>query len=222
MYLEEVTAHVRGDNTMLSYTDSEDARLKPFARPLPSSPYERAWGSLFDGLWRNEAGIDDSLFEGHLLPSRWLEQQVLQLLNETRSTSTQRIAALEAYLQTITSIAYSVLVQQRRPSQIPTEPTTAADVQGLQQISMARLRVHGLQTVLGLLSVIVLSLCVLWVPNLRDGLTPPGEHHIIVGDVLDLMCLMRGSSLPQLLGVATQGPSVSDARRDKAEKTNVA
>ena len=219
MYLEEVTAHVRGDNTMLSYTPhvDSDAHLKPFARPPPSSPYERAWGSLFDGLWRNEQGIDDSLFEGHLLPPLWLEQQVLQLLNETRSTSTQRIAALEAYLQSITSIAYSFLVQQRRPSQNLTEPT-----QGLQQISMARLRVHGLQTVLGLLSVIVLSLCVLWIPNLRDGLTPPGEHHIIVGDVLDLMCLMRGSSLPQLLGVAMQGPSASDARRDKAEKTNVA
>jgi hypothetical protein len=220
MYLEDLTAIVRGDNALLSHSfnGSQARNLLPFARALPSSPYERAWGQLFDAIWYNEmnvgGGIDTVYF-----PSYWLERQVMRLLNESTSTSSQEIAALEANLQSITSVAYSFLVQQLRI--VKNLTSKAADVQGQQQTTLAKLHVNGLQATLGLLCVIMLFLCVLYAFRMGGGLGPREDRYIIVGDALNLMCLMRGSSLPRLLFQPKYGPSTPDARRDKAEKVDI-
>jgi hypothetical protein len=223
MYLEDLTAHVRGDNVLLSHSfnDSQATNLQPFPRDLPSSPYERAWGRLFDTIWDNELSTDDiSHHSGPFIPSYWLEAQAMQVLNGTTSTSSQRIEALQANLQSITSVAYAFLVHQLRIQGNLT--STDVNVQGQQQVTLAKLHVNGLQTILCLVCVAVLFLCVLYAFWLKDGLRPREDRCIIVGDTLDLMCLMRGSSLPGLLAEPKYSLSTLDARRDKAEKIGVA
>lgn len=222
MYLEDLTAVVRGDNTLISHSfnDSQAGNLHPFARSPPSSLYERAWGPLVDEIWSDElATITDIVFGYELLPSLWLECLVMQSLNGTSSTSSQKIAALEASLQGITSVAYSLLVQQLRINGKLTNLDT--DVQGQQQTPLATLHVNGLQTFLGLLCVTSLFLCVVCVARIRDGLKPQGDRYIIVGDALDLMCLIRGSALPELLAEPKYDSTTPDTRRDKSEKIDV-
>ena len=223
MYLEDLTAHVRGDSTLLSYTEQykdgpKAENLRPFARALPSSSYERAWSALFDEIWLDQTSFFVNIFMGNLLPPSWLENQVLPLLNATVWNSTEKIMALQTYLQTTTSFAYAFLVQQFRVSNNLTHMNSIVDVRGQQQISMAKLHVNASQIFLGLFSVIVLFLCILYTSETGTGLAPSQQRHIIVGDVLDFVCLMRGSSLP---GLFAEPIVDSEARRDKAEKTNV-
>jgi hypothetical protein len=220
MYLEDLTAHIRGDNALLSHSfnNSQAENLQPFARPSPSSPYERAWGPLFDAIWNCQINLDLPPGE-EALPPYWLENMVLQLVNETTSASSQKIAALEARLQTLTSVAYSLFIQQLRVKGNLT--SLDADVQGQQQTPLAKLHVNGSQTVLGFICVIILFFCVAYAAELRDGLMPRGDRYLIAGDALDLMCLMRGSSLPGLLAEPNTDPLIPDARRDQAENINV-
>ena len=218
MYLEDVSAHVRGDNILLSYSErfnvSQAANKRPFARPRPSSVYERSWGPLFDEIW----GVDGTPWlspsVGADIGPNWLERQVLQLLNET--TSTQKIAALEAGLQSITSVAYSLLIQHFHISS-----NLTANAQGQQQMPMAKLHVNGMQTILGLLCVVILFLCVLHATEMWDGLMSRGERYIISGDLLDLICMMRGSSLPGLFAESKRDLPTADSRREKAERIDV-
>jgi len=226
MYLEDLTAHVRGDNTLLSYSEPykdgpQAENLRPFARAFPSSPYERAWSALFDEIWLDESASFLQTFTGGLLLLSWLESRVLPLLNTTVWNSTEKIMALETYLQTTTSFAYAFLVQQFRVSNNLTHVNSTVDVRGQQQITMAKLHVHASQTFLGLFFVIALFFCVLYTSETRTGLAPPQQRHIIVGDALDFVCLMRGSSLPGLFAEPMVDSSAPEARRDKAEKTNV-
>src|ERR1700733_15366041 len=76
MYLEDLIAHVGGNNTLLSHSlnNSQDTNLQPFVRALPSSPYERAWGLLFDAIWSSEilASTNRPQFGGEYLPLQWL------------------------------------------------------------------------------------------------------------------------------------------------------
>jgi hypothetical protein len=228
MYLENLTALVRGDNTLLSHSepsnDFQAGNLKPFARALPSSLYERAWGPLHDEIWYDE--MLQLWFTNTNAPGpNWLQQQLLSSLGETTSTPAQRIATLQAGLQTITSLAYRLLSQHFlvRINGSLTFLNATGDVQGQQQILLARLHVNGSQTVLGLLCVITLFLCVLYAAKVRDGLMSreDSEYYTIVGNVLDFMCLMRGSSLPELFAKPTHDLLAPDARRDKAEEIGV-
>ena len=226
MYLEDVTAQVRGDGNLLSHSfnDSQAGNLQPFVRALPSSPYEKAWGQLFDAMWQDEMvpTFGTSGFGGEYLPQYWLERQVFPLLNlnGTTSTSSDKILAVEANLQSITSVAFSLLVQQLHVGRNVTSPE--ADVQGQQQTTLAKLHVNGLQTVTGLFCVAILFACVLYGAQMRDGPTPGWNRYIIAGDALDLMCLMRGSTLPGLIAKPKKNDvSTSDTRRDKAEKIDI-
>ena len=223
MYLEDVTAQVRGDGNLLSHSfnNSQAGNLQPFVRALPSSPYEKAWGQLFDAMWHREIlpTFGAPGFEGEYLPQYWLERQLFQLLNGTTSTSSEKMLALEATLQSITSVAFSLLVQQLHVKRNLTSPE--ADVQGQQQTTLAKLHVNGLQTVTGLFCVAILFACVLYGTR-RDGPILTRNCYIIVGDALDLMCLMRGSSLPGLITKPKNDTSTSEMKREKAEKIDVA
>ena len=218
MYLEDLTAIVRGDNALLSrsFNDSPSRNSHPFVRAPPPSPYERAWGSLFDAIWR--AGVGDADTWTYP-PENWLEQQVWQLIIDTGSKPDQKIAALEAGLQRITSVAYSLVVQQLRAGRNFT--TSYADVQGQQQAPLAKLHVNGLQTVLGLLCVMVLLFCVSCTAPLGDGLVPQENCRLIVGNILDLMCLMHRSSLPGLLAGSRRHPLAQEIKRRRAEGIDV-
>jgi len=57
---------------------------------------------------------------------------------------------------------------------------------------------------------------------MSDGPIPRRDRYIVAGDALDLMCLMRGSSLPGLIAKPENDASTSDMRREKAEKIEVA
>jgi hypothetical protein len=224
MQLENLTANVRGDNTLLSYSepfdDSQAANLQPFARDLPSSPYEKAWGPLFDEIWYDEM-LQQFSANASASVTDWLERQVLWILDGTTSTPMQKIAALQATLQSITSVAYRLLIQHLRVNGSLTRLDVTVDVQGQQQIPLAKLHVNGSQTVLGLLCVAILFLCVLCAAEMKGGLTPRGDRYIVLGGVLDFMCLMRGSSLPELFAEPKHDPLTPDTRRDKAEKIDV-
>ena len=180
MYLEDVTAQVRGDGTLLSHSfnNSQAGNLQPFVRALPSSPYEKAWGQLFDAIWGSEirARAYRSRFGGEYLPQHWLERQVFQLLNGTTSTSSQKILALEATLQSITSVAFSLLVQQLRVEGNLTSPECRRA--GTTANTCAKLHVNGLQTVIGLFCVAILFACVLYGTQMRDGLIPRRDCYI--------------------------------------------
>ena len=218
MYLEDLTAIVRGDNALLSHSfnDSQSGNSHPFVRAPPPSPYERAWGSLFDEIWRAGMGADGTWT---YLPEFWLEQQVWQLIGDKRSKPDQKIAALEAGLQRITSVAYSLVVQQLRVRRNFT--SSDVDVQGQQQAPLAKLHVNGLQTVFGLLCVMMLIFCVSCTSQLGDGLVPQENCCLIVGNILDLMCLMHRSSLPGLLAESRCDPLAQDIRRMRAEVIDV-
>lgn len=223
MYLVDLMADVRGDNTLLSgpglFNHSQAVAVEPFARPLPSSPYERAWGPLFDEIWFDELFQWATMNVGAPGPN-WLERQMLRLLDGTTSTSVQKIAALQAGLQSITSFAYPLLIQHLYVSGSLTRLNATIEVQGQQQVPLAKLHVNGLQTVLGLLCVATLFVCVLYLGGVGGG--PPREEcYTVVGDVVDFVCLMRGSSLPELFAEPRHDPLTRDTRRDKAEKIDV-
>ena len=227
MYVEDLAARVRGDNTLLSYSKpyedtSQPKKLQPFTRALPSSPYEKAWVSLFDEIWLDELRLFSGVLNlGGLLPSSWVENQIVQLLNTTVQNSTQKIIALETTLQSITSVAYSLVVQQLRVGNNLTRLHSMVDVPGQQQTRLGQLRIHASQTFLGFFFVVILLLCILYMSEMTAGLMPSEDHHIVTGNVLDFICLMRGSSLPGLFAEPTHDSSAPEARRDRAEKTNV-
>jgi len=223
MYVEDLAARVRGDNTLLSYSKpyEDTSQPKNFTRALPSSPYERAWVPLFDEIWLGELRMSSVTNLGGLLPSSWVEHQIVQLLNTTIQDSTQKVIALETTLQGITSVAYSLLIQQLRVGNNLTRLHSLVDVPGQQQTRLGQLRIHSLQTFLGFFIVVILLLCILYMSEMTAGLMPSEGHHIVTGNVLDFMCLMRGSSLPGLLAESMHDSSAAEGRRDKAEKTNV-
>ena len=133
------------------------------------------------------------------------------------------LGALEADLQSITSVAYSIIFEQIYNSK---NPTVACDsnivtVLGQEQVPLAKLQVNGLQVFVGLICILVLLACVL----ISSGFRPVAENPamctcLLSGEVLDLMCLMKNSALPELLNTDV-APSTTGAQRAQAEKLDV-
>lgn len=154
------------------------------------------------------------------MPDKWLESRILALLNTTTSSSAQKLHALEADLQTITSIAYSFLFEQIYASKNSTAANTVT-VQGQESISLAKLNINGLQVFIGLACNLVLLVCVLISSGLRPGVEKCADGHMLSGELLDLMYLMKNSALPKLLNNTGAEPYDTVARRAKAEKLDV-
>ena len=217
IYVETVTAEVRGDNYLLSHTNSTSSTFNtttPFVRPPPTSPLERNWADLSDQIYDW-----DFIRAG---PS-WLESRILALLNGTTSTSAQKLGTLEADLQSITSVAYSIIFEQIYSSKNSTavRNSNIITVQGQEPVRLGRVQVNGLQTFVGLVCILVLLACVLISSGLRPMAKQSGDVYLLSGEVLDVMCLMKNSALPQLLNNTGAMPSDTGARRAQAEKLDV-
>ena len=231
IYVETVMADVRGDNYLLSYTTNTSNvsnTTTPFVRLPPTSPLERNWASVLDQIYASEIPTpgpiwQGSVWQGLYAPSKWLENRILALLKGTTSTSAQKLGALETDLQSITSVAYSLLFEQIYNSGNFTGARypNVITVLGQERVPLAKLQVNGLQVFVGLICTLVLLACVL----ISSGLGPVTEEssdvYMLSGEVLDLMCLMKNSALPELLNSTGVAPSNTGARRAKAEKLNV-
>lgn len=170
-----------------------------------------------DQIWDAEpGGLGD--FSGQFLPPAWLEDRIFVVLNDTTSSTTDRLTALEAELQSITSIAYSLMSQALRTEQNTTRPSSTVMLDGTQQLPMAHLQLNGLLLIAGLLCVMTLIACVLISAESVRGSEDP---YLLSGDVLDLMCLLRNSILPSVLSEMESSEFESDLRREKAETINV-
>jgi hypothetical protein len=171
----------------------------------------------------SETSADGVGWQGQFIPLKWLENRILALLNGTTSSSAQKLDALEADLQTITSMAYSLLFEQIYTSKNSTGSRNAntITVEGQERMPLAKLNVNGLQVFIGLVCILVLLVCVLISSGLRPGAEKSADGYMLSGELLDLMCLMKNSALPELLNNASAEPSNTNARRAKAEKLDV-
>ena len=153
----------------------------------------------------------------------WLQNRILGLLNGATSTSAQKLGAFEADLQNITSVAYSIIFEQIYNSKNPTAArnSTIITVLGQEHVPLGKLHVNGLQVFVGLVCVLVLLGCVLISSGLRPVAEKSGDVHMLSGGVLDVMCLMKNSALPELLNNIGPAPSNTGARRAQAEKLDV-
>ena len=138
-------------------------------------------------------------------------------------TSAQKLGALEADLQNITSVAYSIIFEQIYNSKNSTAARNSniITVLGQEHVPLAKLQVNGLQVFVGLVCVLVLLACVLISSGLRSVAEKPSDVYMLSGEVLDLMCLMKNSALPELLNNTGAAPSDTGARRTQAEKLDV-
>ena len=225
IYVETVTAEVRGDNYLLSHTDNTSSAFNtttPFVRPPPASPLERNWVFLLDEIYYWDFVPDDYHWESQFGTDEWLENRILALLNGTTSTS-QKLGALEADLQSITSVAYSIVFGEIYNSKNSTAARNSdiITVLGQESVPLGKLQVNGLQVFVGLICVIVLLACVLISSGLRLVAEKSGDVYMLSGEVLDVMCLMKNSALPELLNNTGAASSDTGARRAQAEKLDV-
>ena len=229
IYVETVTAEVRGDNYLLSHTDNTSSIFNtttPFARPPPTSPLERNWAALMDDIDESDImyGYYDMQFGSGLYGTdEWLQNRILALLNGTTSTPAQKLGALEADLQSITSIAYSIVFGQIYNSKNSTvaRNSNIITVLGQEHVPLGKLQVNGPQLFVGFVCILVLLACVLISSGLTLVTEESGDVYMLSGEVLDLMCLMKNSALPELLNNTGAAPSNTSTRRAEAEKLDV-
>jgi hypothetical protein len=193
----------------------------PFIANEPKNQMESNWVPLLDALSASEGA--DGMESG----TTWLETTIQSLLAERPSITT-----LEDNLASISSLAYSLLIQRWRirhatgdatlaSTWMPRNATVAAEVPVLK----AYLQVNGIPLLAGPLSVLVLSIISL------ICIVGHGKNDNIVrdGGVIDLLSLMHESALPEMLaGHEEDGESqkISDAmfamRKSRARRVMVA
>ena len=226
IYVETVTAEVRGDNYLLSHTDNTSSAFNtttPFVRPPPASPLERNWAYLLDQIYKSDFLGGQSDWVSSYGTDEWLENRILALLNGTTLTSAQKLGTLEADLQSITSVAYSIVFEQiyNSKSSAAARNSDIITVLGQEHVLLGKLQVNGLQVFVGLICVIVLLACLLISSGLRLVAEKSGDVYMLSGEVLDVMCLMKNSALPELLNNTGATSSDTGARRVQAEKLDV-
>ena len=231
IYVETVTAEVRGDNYLLSRTDNTSSAFNtttPFVRGPPTSPLERNWADLLDQIIDWEAtGLADEVRNGTIPDgtgtSGWLGDRLMAPFEGTTLTSAQKLDALEADLQSITSIAYSLIFEEIYNSKNPTAAPNSniITVLGQEDVTLGKLQVNGLQVFVGLVCILVLLACVLISSGLRPVAEKSGDVYMLSAEVVDVMCLMKNSALPELLNNTGPAPSTTSARRAQAELLDV-
>lgn len=226
--VKTVTSEIRGDNKLFTHSTNATTLLNttsPYLRAFPTSPLERNWVSVIDSIYNAEADhFGDGTSAGQYAPARWLEDRLLAHVNDTTSslTTSQKIAAVELELESITSIAYSLLFEQVYSNKSSTGYARSnVTLPGQARLTMAKLQVHGLQVIIGFICVVLLTVCTLVASHAPLEATRAQDENMLSGEVIDFLCLMKGSSLPELLNDKDHTTTDTDARRRRAENIDV-
>lgn len=240
--------------TQMDYTNL----FAPTSPALKSryDPLERSWEPLIHSIIESEIGTGGSADSsgGEQLPYQWLENIVYLNLNSSTlpgssssesPTVTERFEAIERALGGLTGLAYGMLVQSFRAQTLDASAggnislsgvgnnwrPTMALVDGQQIILRGRLKINGLQVVIGTLSVVMICLAVMFAlaPN-RTRHETPVEDVVRDGGVIDVISLANHSTLPSILADDMHGetrdyngsPGSKDKRRMIAERTTIA
>lgn len=193
----------------------------PFVTNEPKNQIESNWVPLLDALSASEGA------SGQESGPSWLETTVQSLLADQPSITT-----LEDNLASISSVAYSLLIQRWRiryaandtalaSTWMPQNATVAAEVPVLK----AYLQVNGIPLLVGSLSMLVLGtisvMCVL-----GHGTS---DNIVRDGGVIDLISLLHNSMLPEILtahdedgGSQTVGDATFAMRKSRARRVVVA
>lgn len=205
LYIEEISAEVRGDNMLQSHT-TNDSRLfvyRPFFRPEPSHPLEMAWTTLVDT-------ISGTPWWPGPLPTRWLENQLQDVFNLTGATN-DKLTLLEARLQNITSMAYALCIDHLRMEDANTgingkfQYTPIPDIQ--KPAASACLRINGIPVLVGLVCVAAMAVCVIVAAGVSATTESSDYAAIVATGIRSTIAPMRGVDLPALTvqGNATEG-----------------
>jgi hypothetical protein len=205
LFVQNITAKVRGDNTLLWKEDTltPTATRTPFIRPhAPDDPWELTWAPLFSYVSPQSSPY--LLFSG---------------LNSTSNS----LSLLEKRLSTMTSLSYALLAQQWRRT-VSLEGDSQfnqswspifANVSGSRSIVMAGLVVHSLPLAIGIVT--CFALVFVFVTTARQ--TKPTDNIIRDGRVINMISLLHNSTLPAV--VADGNEDDRDLRRIRAVNTHV-
>lgn len=200
----------------------------PFVRTKPATLLERVFGLVMDAAWSMEpSSKNQNRPTGQYVGSYWLEQRLVTLLNQTKVPSSSRLDAVETMLQNLTSTAYALLIQGIRTSGEENgvglgTKLVYASVSGRQDDAIfAKLQVHGLPVVVGLVCVLVLAGCALASTRLGRPFTAQDNGMMLAAGVVDIMYLMHDSALPGVLAQSPFDHACGDERRSKAEEVDV-
>jgi len=216
------TARVRGDGSLLSLNVTNPAPYTPFPffSNQPKNVLEKYFAPLHDAIIGSEGG--GGIHEG----DTWIEQALRTTLADQPS-----LRALEESLGSITSLAYSLLIQRWRTrlsdgdrtvlsNWVPENKTAQAHYPLLQ----AHLQVNPIPLLVGSISTLVL-VAVSLVCVVGHRIT---DHIVRDGGVIDLVSLLHDSALPDILaGDAGDDDMVSEsimfeACSTRASRTTVA
>lgn len=227
LYLEEVVAEIRGDNTLKSYvpTSSEVRPSRPFLRSTPNTTLERVWPMLLDTIDFMEAGhLNGDYGPGQVIPNQWFQKQLANAFNTAGATTLEKMLALESGLQNITSLAFALLVQQlrRQSDELGTHSKLEyAMISGTQEgVVYAYLHINITQLSVGLLSMALIITSFVVSTGVRSGIVATVNDMQSAG-ALDVIRLMRDSDLPALIGKDTVHSHGTDLRRQRAEMLSV-
>lgn len=206
LHMNNATAHVRGDSTLLAYnaTSTTPVTPFPFENNEPQNALEAEWIPLLDALTRSEGDTGDH--QG----ATWLEQTLQADLQ-----AKPNITTLEDDLASITALFYALLIQRWRTRSAANDTSLAenwspntATVPGSHLVLMAGLQVNPVPLIVGCLCTAVLAIISLvW---LRGHDT--SENVVRDGGVIDLVALLHDSALPGLIAGEVEDGNPAAAR----------
>ena len=197
------TARVRGDGSLLSLNVTNPAPYTPFPffSNQPKNALEKYFSPLHDAIISSEGG--GGLDQG----DTWIEQALRTTLADQPS-----LRALEESLGSITSLAYSLLIQRWRTRRSDGDRTLSSNwvpenktAQGHYPLLRAYLQVNGIPLLVGSISTLVLVVVsVICVVDHRIT-----DHIVRDGGVIDLVSLLHGSALPYIIAGDGGGGSMA-------------
>lgn len=229
LYLEQINATVRGDNQLVASNHNPPpiSTVMPFVRSKPVTVLERVFARIVDTVWSMESSPHHYGITGQFLPSYWLEQKLMTLLNQKNLSSSSRLDTLETMLQNLTSTAYALLIHSIRTGSEANESGSETklayvSVLGRQDDAVfAKLQVHGLPVMIGLVCVLVLAGCTMASTRPDHPFGARDDGVLLAAGVMDIMYLMHESGLPGALTPSPSDLTEDDQRRSKAERLDV-
>ena len=216
------TASVRGDGTLLFLNVTNPAPYTPFPylSNQPKNALEKYFAPLHGAIISSEGG--EEVTEG----DSWIEEVLRMTLADQPN-----LRALEQCLGSITSLAYSLLIQRWRTRLSDGDSTLSSNwvpenktAQGHYPFLRAHLQVNGIPLLMGSFSTLVLVavslLCVV------GHYTT--DHIVHDGGVIDLVSLLHDSALPDILagddgdGSMASEKAMFETRSTRARRTKVA
>lgn len=226
LFLSNTTAQVAGDLSLhsiapvnLPQSQPSFNKTAPFIRPLPSSGLERSFATLVEGV--------------NTLMNSWTQDILYPTIRDENGRYS--FTGMQETFAEIVAFQYALIVQSYKTQLTQNDATNSTsyvpqtvNLAGTQPQLFARVHVNLTQLVIGLLSTLILLFTMLAsVKGHEEGWR--GDRVVRDGGVLDMVCLMNGSSLPNIIaGEASQKAYESERegekllRRKRAEKTFIA